>query len=586
MPQVPVYGGNQVAQQPQQGGYLDAGQFTGGARNLAAVGQGLADAGATADRISIRESQRIAYDTQAGIQAKWLDQQQQWLTQRKNDAAKGLTNDTSMWWAKAAEEAAPNLDPYARALVTRQLQQSSLQAQAMMGHFENQQLDAAADLSMNAAKATSISTATAAPFVMVPSTDADGKPTTITSVEATLKDLRAKNAEAMVRKGIADPTVLSAMNLADSTKLHTQVLQGLSRTAPDQARAYYEQYKDQIDGTQHAEISHQLDVQGNLAKAQAIGAQLAQQFGYTQTGEAQKAIDAMDVSPEQKTAIRQEVEHRHAIQQSDADKAQALGVGKVMESVYGGASKAQILASPEYQALRDKGAVLKAIDDHLYTQDLRANASDARAMSKLARHERELEMTQAGAAFAYSDPVVLAGTPREKIAAQLPTLGRQWTEYLLQKKDSLVKSDAKVREAKMDQDDFNQVADSMGMHPLKATSESEKRDLLTLKASTEQLIDQWQAKNGREMPREEKKALMQKAIATQITTSGMIWNSNTSLLQVPEKDIGKVIVPDLDRGQIIIRLRQVKGDANYMPTPQEIGQAYLMKQRRGVVNGQ
>ena len=174
----------------------------------------------------------------------------------------------------------------------------------------------------------------------------------------------------------------------------------------------------------------------------------------------------------------------------------------------------------------------------------------------------------------------LKNVPREQIAAMLPKLGRTWTEALLTKKDSFTKSETKLREAKMDQDDFNQVADTMGLKPFANKSESDKRDLMTVKARTEQLIDAWQAKNGREMPREEKRALMQKELATQVTVNGTFWNSTTNALQVKPDEIKNIKVPDVDRGQIIARLRQIKNNPAYVPTPEEIGTYYLTRKQR------
>lgn len=580
MPTIPVYDGPQVREQAQTGGYQDPNNFTGGARTMQDAGRALGDVANVADRIVERDSQRAAYDTQTQIQAKFLDFQQQYQSQRTGAKAKGLTNDVDKWWSDAAKDAGQALDPMSRAMLNKTLSTARQQAMASAGQFENVHLEQATDASWTAAKTVTKSTATANPFVQVPGKNADGTPAMITGVDAALTDLRAKNAEYAARKGLTDPTVLAALNLKDTTELHTQVLQGLERNDPDAARAYFTKYKDQIDGAQHAEISHQIDIVGNQAKAQAIGAQLAAQFSYTQTADAQKAIDALPGSPELKTAVRAELEHRHAIQQSDADKSQALTVSKTMEMLYSGKSKAAIIASPEYQSLRDKGAVLKAIDDKSYSDTLRANANDARAIAKLTRHETELRVTQAASAFAYSDPTVLAGMPREQIAALLPTLGREWTEQLLAKKDSFVKSESKLREAKMDQDDFNQVADKMGLHPLKATSESQKQTLMNVKASTEQMIDTWQAKNGREMPREEKRKLMSTALATEITVQGVIWDDKTNVLQVTPDQLKNVKVPDVDRGQIITRLRQVKKDPAYTPTPEEIGTFFITKKQR------
>lgn len=584
MPQVPTSQGPSIREAAIPSAYQATPDVTAPQRALA---QGLDVAGGVADRIATRESERKAYDAQAAIQASYLDAQQGWTAHRVGANAEGLVNDVDKWWGDTAKSMGDGLDPMSRALVSRQLQTMRMQSMQTMGAFQQHQLETAADASFVAVKSGIKSVAAANPTVFHVGIDENGNPVQKTGVDLAIADLHEKNAQYAARKGLTDPATLAAMNLADTTELHTQVLQGLERAAPDAARVYYEKYKTQINGEQHAEIEHQLDTVGNLAKAQAVGATLAQQFDYMHTGDAQKAIDAMDVSPEQKNAIRQEVEHRHSVQQSDSDKLQADLVGKVHTSIYSGMSKAAIMASPEFQALRDKGAMLKAIDDKGYSDTLRANANDARQLSALQRQETKLHIQSSAAAFAYSDPTVLAATPREKIAAQLPTLGQAWTEYLLQKKDSLVKSDSKLREAKIDQDDFNQVADAAGLHPLAAKTEDEKKTLMEVKAQTEQVIGAWQAANGnKEMPRDQKQAVMRKALATSVTVSGTLWDSHTNLFQVEPGDLKNVAVPELDRGQIITRLRQVRKDPAYKPTNEEIAGAYLARQKRALIDGQ
>jgi hypothetical protein len=67
-------------------------------------------------------------------------------------------------------------------------------------------------------------------------------------------------------------------------------------------------------------------------------------------------------------------------------------------------------------------------------------------------------------------------------------------------------------------------------------------------------------------------------VATQITVGGL-WNSTDSLLQVPETDIKKVVVPDVDRGQIIDRLRKITGKPDYKPSDEDIARFYLRRKQ-------
>ena len=133
MPQVPVYDGPQVREQAQTGGFLDANQFTGGARTLQDVGKSLLDVGAAADRIAQRDAQRAAYDAQSAIQSKFLEYQQQYQKDRVGDRAKGLTGDVDKWWATAATTTGKEMDPMSRQLVSQALTQARLQALAGAG---------------------------------------------------------------------------------------------------------------------------------------------------------------------------------------------------------------------------------------------------------------------------------------------------------------------------------------------------------------------------------------------------------------------------------------------------------------------
>ena len=587
MATVPTYDGPQVREQPQQGGYQDANQYMGAARNMQDLGKGLDAIGAITDRIAQRDAQRTAYEAQSNIQAKFLDYQQQYEKQRQGGNAKGLTNDVDTWWSDASKNLGATLDPLSRSIVNRALGQSRLQAIAAAGHFENANLEKATDTAWTSAKTTTISAAAAAPNVMVPGPPgAEGIPTEVTAAEAAISTLRKMNAEYAVHKGV-DASVLSALNLEDSTKLNTQVLQSLMLSGlPDaaaQAKAYYEKNKDSINGTLHAEIELKLRTTGLASQAQTFGAELAAQFDYTHTGDALLAIDKHeDWSAELKAAVRGELEHRHVVLQSDARAQNADLVGKLSTLVQSGASLATIKASPEYNnpALRDQGIVLAQIQAKQDRDLARSNALLNRDFALAGQLEAKTNREQAGAAFAYSDPTVLAGMDRSDIAALRIQLGNSWTEKLLAKKDSFVRSEAKQREAKMDQDDFNQVAHGLGLHPYKATSEDEKATLGEVKDRTELLINAWQVKNGREMPREEKRKLMGVELATELTINNTWWlNGTTNPLQIKPDEIKNIKVPEIDRGQIITRYQEMKKDPKYMPTAQEIGQAYLNKKQ-------
>lgn len=543
MPQVPTYGGLQVREQAQTGGFQDAANFTGNARAMQDAGRALTDVGTAADRTVQREAQRAAYDAQAAIQARFLEFQQTYQRERQGEKAKGLVGDVDKWWETVRAEAVKTLDPVSRSLVGNALGQARLQALSQAGHFENQHLEAATDNAWLSAKAVVKSNAAANPFVLVPGRNEQNELVQVTGVEAAIDDLRRKNAEYAVRKGVTEG--LEALNLKDTTDLHIQVLEGLARNAPDAAREYFKKYEKQIDGAKHANISQQIDTVGNQAKAQMLGAQLAQQFDYTQTADAQKEIDKLPGSPELRTAVRAELEHRHAVQQSDADKSQAVLTGKVMEMVYNNVSPATIKASIEYQSLRDKSGVMERM---VHADNLKAS----RDVAAMARAEEYKYITQAAAAFELQDPDKLAVMSRDQILLQLPTLGRRWTQELLNKKDSMEKRTP--ADVKVDREDQLVIMQEMGLDPFKKDKTVEGKAMLaTTQSRIERALTTLQSTLKAPMTREQKNALIREEVARSVTVqNGIFPNVTKPIVELTAEEVQNVIIPPEHRVPVML----------------------------------
>ena len=119
----------------------------------------------------------------------------------------------------------------------------------------------------------------------------------------------------------------------------------------------------------------------------------------------------------------------------------------------------------------------------------------------------------------YSNPTTLEGMSRPQVQALQPYLGNQLTDHLVQKWDSMQTKDAKLQ-ATIDNEDFNHVADDLGLKPYSADkSEDHKRQLGELKFRTEQLINQVQQATGKPMLREDKMQLMRREMATTVSQS-------------------------------------------------------------------
>lgn len=433
MPTVPTYDGPQVREQVLQGGFQNANQYTNDARGMQDLGRGLLDVGATTDRIAQREAQRTAYEVQTAIQAKYLEFQQQYQKTRQGDKAKGLTDEVDKWWSEAATNTGKGLDRLSQSLVSRALVQARQQALAGAGQFENMQLDAATDTSWNAAKVTAKSTAVANPFVMVPGVDAQGNPTTVTGIDAARADLRQKNAEYAARKGLTDPKVLEALNLKDTTELHTQVLQGLARNDPDAATAYYAKYKDEISGQVRAETEEKIQLAGSVAKAQAFGDEVT---ASGMTLDAALAEARKRFSGEAEVRAVAEVKTRFVEQ----DAIQVANDRKLVKSAW-----AQLLATGSIngidpsiqQALR-----ARAPEEERQMRDwLQAKARQAKADAEGKQDPEEFGRYYTYRRMAMDNPAEFANLDLTKIQ---PYVSRAQLNHLTEIQGSISRSDAKA----------------------------------------------------------------------------------------------------------------------------------------------
>jgi len=321
---------------------------------------------------------------------------------------------------------------------------------------------------------------------------------------------------------------------------------------------------------------------GMAEQAQRLGATLAGQFDYLHTADAVKMLDAMDVPAELRSLARHDLMQRHAIAQSDADKANAMLVGKLDEMVQRGMPLAKIMTTPEFAQVRDKGTVMKLVQQRQEHQMNLALAAENRDFTRVQRLRAEQEYQGLQAMMPFTDPEVLTSMSREQVAGLVLQLGPHNTDRLLQKWDSFKASPGAAREARIDQDQFNTIADSMGLRPFeKGKSESDARALVVAKDRVETAIALWnQAHPKQEMPRDEKAKLMRSMLTEQVTVKGWLWDSKTDLLRVPESDMSKVAVPDADRQAIIARARQQAGDPKLTPADDVIARAYLARKLR------
>lgn len=142
MPQVPVYGGPQVAAdalRPVQARALDVSSGT------RAIGQGLANLGEGIDRYQEREAEAQAYNAEATIGQDWLKWDAEARAKGRGENVGQYEADAKAWWDKAAETYGKDLNPRAKALIGRSLQQKRMAAEADVLRFTGAERERHAD---------------------------------------------------------------------------------------------------------------------------------------------------------------------------------------------------------------------------------------------------------------------------------------------------------------------------------------------------------------------------------------------------------------------------------------------------------
>ena len=403
-------------------------------------------------------------------------------------------------------------------------------------------------------------------------------------IDEALLSVRAAVTDAGKVVGLAAEQIEAKARVETSNALVIAFSSALANSDTKAAAAILDRYGKPDGAMMPAAVDkarEMLKTHGLAQVAQERGAVLAEKYSYLDTAKALKEIDGMDLPAEQKQAVRADVEHRHAVAQADDDKRNAVVVGKLHEMAASGMSLARIQATPEYMAARDKGAIIDMVNNNAYTRVLRANANDERSIRRLQRHEAELHVTQSDKAFAYSDPVVLARTPREKIAGLLPVIGQQWTHELLAKKDALDKGGAAgLKQATMDRDDIKAIAkDFFQIDPSNLKSKEDKAAYLDFVSRAERVIAADPA--GKVMSREEKYDRLAKEAARTVLVDPGAYSRNreTPVMMLTPDTIKKVVIPKADEVRVIEMMRtQYKstGGKVFEPTPENVRKWYLV----------
>lgn len=382
---------------------------------------------------------------------------------------------------------------------------------------------------------------------------------------------------------------ITAMQSDTVSKVHGDAIKTLmAKQNVEGAQAYFAQYKDQMGGLARAEVGEKLQAAGNalvsMKKADDIWAVLGPKADGQPVQLDKMEARARELFPEDAAKVKGIVtelrERAAAFNASEGERA-AGNINTIMAAYSKGTSLAKLQQMPEFLALpgKQQSDIIQHVSDRAHMLSVRGDEDRNRAEANMARRNF-------GAFLIYSNPDTLASMSESQVQALLPVLGNQLTDHLMEKKRTLGTKEGHMQ-ASMDQQDFDHVADQMGMKPYDPhKNEDDKRALGELKYKMETLIDIAQQSKKQPLTRGEKQELVRQEMARTVPVNNSWWFGSTSkpVIQLTPDEAARVVVPAAERPKIVDALKQMyqksPNNPQYAPTEDNVRRLYLRGQSR------
>ena len=376
----------------------------------------------------------------------------------------------------------------------------------------------------------------------------------------------------ILRRGLTDKNEIAVFKQQYLGAIHAAAIDGmLAKNQSQAASVYLDMHKKEMSQGQIDKLEKVVKSQNDWDIADEIGTKAS---SMTPT-EAQDYIQKETKGNKEAYANAQ---HIYAQRMKAIDESKAINVSGVWKQVDSGISMKEIQRSPAWQALDDteRHKLKKQMENDL-------SISLNKELLIMQRDEKLHYMQNGDKFLTVSDPDVLSKMSRAKVEALRGEFGMEATNHLLTKWDALQKP-GKIGEARFDKEDFDQVADNLGLKPYaKNLSEDQKRALGTLKYRIEQMIDIKQQEIKRPLARQEKMDLMRQEMSRTVTVNPGIFSYNKTMpvVQLTKDQMTKVIVPDEERSKIVEALKemysQYPDNPSFAPTEDNVRRLYVRK---------
>lgn len=388
MPTVPTYDNLQVAPTSQPRAEFSApspGAFNSIAARATAPLESASQSLQNISQLMIQQQQRRDVEkvtkAEADLVAMDTDFRRN-ASQRLGENAHGLTTEADKWWGETTRKMSESFenDMQRQAFDAIVQRRRTMSIDHVAGH-EAQQSRVAAGQAAEASVNAHISAAAAA----ISSGMTPAAQETIT--DSRNRALKAYQAMALTNGLPAEARQAGEMQI--TTKMHTEVIQGLVEKDPDQAKAWFYANKKEIDGSRHAEIEKILEVGGLEAKRQQVTDDLMSRNLSYEDG--LKEIQEK-YSGKEEVAIKQEFKMRWGEKQEARQMAEITALAPVQTLIGDASSNGRAIGRAQRDEvlgpLRSNHPDIyykaaKMIDQHNdeIRAEARANESHARSMA-------------------------------------------------------------------------------------------------------------------------------------------------------------------------------------------------------------
>lgn len=366
------------------------------------------------------------------------------------------------------------------------------------------------------------------------------------------------------------PVELKAIIGETTTAVHAGVIERLIADGQDRnADAYYQHNKEAITS---AAVRTQLETKLQVGATLTVGLEtsdaLWRKFGPKDgsAGDDQPiALDQMEAAARDQfkddpKALKATLDFLHerkaGVDASRSDRKEATS-GALWGMVAKGNTLQQITRSAEY--LKAPGALQTQVKEHVIQEAQQAADRGymlgQRGTAEAARLENEKERAGWAMLWHYDDPKILSQMTDNQVLDLTPSIGVDHVNRLMTRKRSLQASDATVRAATIDDEDFKATAFAAGL-PAYLTgadiSEDEKAGLGRLRQSVETQIDQEQESSGRALPRARRLEIMQAHVDKKVMLD--VWGFD-------KPTVAEFVVNAKDRKSAYVPINDVKAKA-------------------------